>query len=88
MTAEIDCAIMAFANSSLFVPSPGEEYKPFMSIAGLRKFVPKAKLLVAIGGWGDTAGFSAGAKDRASQQLYAENVAKMVETHSFDGVGM
>lgn len=44
--------------------------------------------MIAIGGWGDTSGFSAGAKDDASRTLYAKNVAAMLESVGADGVGM
>lgn len=52
-----------------------------------KRFSPDTKLMVAIGGWGDTAGFSEGAKDEASRTRYAKNVASMLDAHGFDGVG-
>jgi GH18 family chitinase len=42
--------------------------------------------MIAIGGWGDSSGFSAGAKDEASWERYAKNVAVMLESSGFDGV--
>lgn len=80
---------MAFANSSLFVESPSGEYTPFPPISEIRgRFANGTKLLIAIGGWGDTAGFSACSKEDASRKQYAKNVAEMVNKHGFDGVGM
>lgn len=88
-TVGIDCAIMAFANSSLFVESPAGEYTPFAPISEIRgRFTNGTKLLIAIGGWGDTKGFSEGVKDDVSRKKYAKNVADMVNKHGFDGVGM
>ncbi|KAJ5265042.1 hypothetical protein N7505_007835 [Penicillium chrysogenum] len=84
-TEGIDYAIMGFAASKLF--NSGAEYKPFESPETMRKrFSPDTKLLLAIGGWGDTAGFSEGAKDEASRKRYAKNVASMLDVHGFDGV--
>ncbi|KAF4771291.1 hypothetical protein N7455_007972 [Penicillium solitum] len=86
-TEGIDYAIMSFAASKLFNSDSPEEYKPFESPETMRKrFSPDTKLMVAIGGWGDTAGFSEGAKDEASRTRYAKNVASMLDAHGFDGV--
>lgn len=52
-----------------------------------KRFSSGTKLMVAIGGWGDTAGFSEGAKDAASRTRYAKNVASMLDANGFDGVG-
>lgn len=87
-TEGIDYAIMSFAASKLFNSDSPEAYKPFESPETMRKrFSPDTKLMVAIGGWGDTAGFSEGAKDEASRTRYAKNVASMLDAHGFDGVG-
>jgi len=51
------------------------------------RFSNGTKVMIAIGGWGDTAGFSAGAKDDASRTLYAKNVAAMLNSVGADGVG-
>lgn len=57
---------MGFANSSLFANETPGEYKPFESLSTMRgRFVEGTKVMIAIGGWGDTAGFSAGSKDDA-----------------------
>ena len=37
------------------------------------------KVCMAIGGWGDTAGFSAGAATEESRKTYAKNVADTVQ---------
>ncbi|TVY49408.1 Endochitinase B [Lachnellula occidentalis] len=87
VTAGIDTVIMAFANSSLFTTSPSGEYTPFESLDTMRaRFDDGAKIMVAIGGWGDTAGFSAGAVSPDSRSLYAKNVAAMINNLGFDGV--
>lgn len=79
---------MSFAASKLFNSDSPAAYKPFESPETMRKrFSPETKLMVAIGGWGDTAGFSEGAKDEASRTRYAKNVASMLDAQGFDGVG-
>lgn len=43
--------------------------------------------MVAIGGWGDNAGFSTAAVSDTSRSTYAKNVAAMLESTGLDGVG-
>ncbi|KAI1800026.1 carbohydrate-binding module family 18 protein [Daldinia bambusicola] len=87
VTAGITHVIMAFANSSLFVEETAGAYTPFMPLDQVRgMFDNGTQLGIAIGGWGDTAGFSKGALTEASRSAYAKNVAKMAETLGFDFV--
>lgn len=43
------------------------------------------KVMVAIGGWGDTEGFEVAARTEGSRRLFARNVARMVEVTGADG---
>ncbi|KAI0180523.1 glycoside hydrolase [Hypoxylon sp. FL1284] len=87
VTAGITHAIMAFANSSLFTTDPAGKYEPFMNISDVRAmFSNDTKLGIAIGGWGDTAGFSKGSSTNESRALYAKNVKKMTDDLGFDFV--
>jgi chitinase len=80
---------MSFAEAKSFNSDPPTKWQPFEPIDTTRKrFSKDTKLLVAIGGWGDTSGFSTGAKDEASRKRYAKNVAAMVQEFGLDGVGM
>ena len=80
---------MAFAKSDLFNSESTPEYKPFESVKDMRaRFEPDTKVLVALGGWGDTEGFGEGSKDDESREQYAKNVAAVVKDGGFDGVGM
>ncbi|PBP16989.1 Sporulation-specific chitinase [Diplocarpon rosae] len=86
VAAGIDTVIMAFANSSLFLTSAGN-YTPFEPVSTMRaRLDPGAKVLFAIGGWADTAGFAAGAATEDSRKEYAKNVAHTIERLGFDGV--
>ncbi|KNG80328.1 class V chitinase [Aspergillus nomiae NRRL 13137] len=78
---------MAFANSSIFNSDSSPKFEPFEPVEAMRKrFVPDIKVMVAIGGWGDTNGFSEGAKDDGSRARYAKNVATMIDNLGIDGV--
>ena len=88
MTAGITHVITAFAQSSLFTTDPGGQYAPFMDLASVRAlFDPGTKVCMAVGGWGDTDGFSAGAATEASRKLFAKNVAATVARLGYDCVG-
>ncbi|KAK0632775.1 glycoside hydrolase superfamily [Immersiella caudata] len=87
VTAGITHVITAFANSALFTTDPVGEYVPFMDLASVRAmFDPGTKVCMAIGGWGDTDGFSAGAANDTSRKLFAKNVAKTVKKLGYDCV--
>ncbi|KAH2285226.1 hypothetical protein KXW29_007493 [Aspergillus fumigatus] len=84
-TQGVTHAIMAFAPSKQF--NSDSSFTPFDTVNNMRKrFAPDTKVMIAIGGWGDTAGFSEGTKDEASRTKYAKNVATMINNLGFDGV--
>ncbi|KAH2923548.1 hypothetical protein KXW25_006412 [Aspergillus fumigatus] len=84
-TQGVTHAIMAFSPSKQF--NSDSSFTPFDTVNNMRKrFAPDTKVMIAIGGWGDTAGFSEGAKDEASRTKYAKNVATMINNLGFDGV--
>lgn len=88
MTAGINYVITAFANSSLFAAEPAGEYTPFESLDTVRsRFDDGTKVCMAIGGWGDTAGFSEGAKTAESRKRYAANVADTLDRLGYDCIG-
>jgi len=49
------------------------------------RFVPETKIMVAVGGWGDTLGFSTAALDEKSRKVFADNIARMVFATGVDG---
>jgi GH18 family chitinase len=57
-----------------------------MSVEEVRaKFPQGTKIMVAIGGWGDTFGFSAAALAEETRRAFAEGVARMVSDTGADG---
>ncbi|KAI5468033.1 glycoside hydrolase superfamily [Mariannaea sp. PMI_226] len=87
ITKGINYVNTAFANSSLFASEPAGLYTPFQPLEEIRSmFDDGVKVCMAIGGWGDTAGFSAGATTAASRKSYAKNVADTLERLGYDCV--
>jgi chitinase len=72
---------MAFAKSNDTV-----NYKPHVPIATIKQEFPSAKIMVAVGGWGDTTGFSAAAKSDDLITKFASDIKTMLDTNGLDGV--
>ncbi|KUI52797.1 Sporulation-specific chitinase 2 [Cytospora mali] len=85
LTAGITHVITAFANSSLFTTDPVGTYVPFMDLTKVRgMFDNGTKVCMAIGGWGDTAGFRLGAATEESRALYAANIAATLDRLGYE----
>lgn len=76
---------LAFMRSGLFLDSNRTEWPSDRSVNSARQaFSTDTKILVAIGGWGDT-DFSIAARDDTSRKSFANNVARMVQATGADG---
>jgi GH18 family chitinase len=66
--------------------APASEWPLFTTVDNVRsQFAEGTKVMVAIGGWGDTEGFSEAAKSEEGRRLFARNVRAMVEFTGADG---
>lgn len=63
-------------------------FQPKVPISTIRSEFPNAKLMVAVGGWGDTVGFTEATKSDAGITKFAGDVKSMVGSLGVDGVGM
>ncbi|KAI5857422.1 glycoside hydrolase family 18 protein [Durotheca rogersii] len=88
LSSSITHVALAFMSPDLFHQDTGESSWPlFMSVSEARsKFRAGTKIMVAIGGWGDTAGFEAAARTEDSRAKFARSVASMVHDTGADGV--
>ncbi|KAF6836914.1 Chitinase 1-like protein 1 [Colletotrichum musicola] len=87
ITSGITHVITAFANSSLFTSDPAGEYTPFKPLNEIRPlFENGTKVCMAIGGWGDTDGFSSGASTNENRNKFAKNVAAAAVKLGYDCV--
>lgn len=78
--------IMAFMHSSAFNVPGATEWPLFSTVEEVRsKFVPSTAVMIAIGGWGDTEGFSKAAATHSSRELFAQNVREMIDKTGADG---
>jgi GH18 family chitinase len=73
--------------STSFNTRGASEWPLFTTVSDVRaKFKKGTKIMVAIGGWGDTEGFSEAAKSEEGRKLFASNVRAMVEFTGADGM--
>ncbi|KAK4207782.1 glycoside hydrolase superfamily [Rhypophila decipiens] len=78
---------LAFMDSHLFNDALREDWPLFMTVDQVRPlFVPGTKVMIAIGGWGDTQGFSSAALNDTTRKRFAGNIARMVSHTGADGV--
>jgi GH18 family chitinase len=72
--------------SSTFNEVDVSEWPLFTTVEQVRpKFAKGTKIMIAIGGWGDTSGFSHAASTDSSRKRFAQNVKAMVEHTGADG---
>lgn len=72
--------------SSIFNARAASEWPLFTTVDTVRsQFAEGTKVMVAIGGWGDTEGFSEAAKSEEGRRRFASNVKAMVEFTGADG---
>jgi GH18 family chitinase len=72
--------------SSTFNEVQPSKFPLFANVERVRsEFAPGTSIMVAIGGWGDTGGFSKAAATESSRKLFAKNVKAMVDDTGADG---
>ncbi|KAJ4003678.1 hypothetical protein NW752_011098 [Fusarium irregulare] len=87
ITSSVTHVMMSFANSSLFTTQPGGKYEPFQPLKQVRDlFDHDIKVCLAVGGWGDNAGFDEGVKTDRTRERFARNVASTLDRLGFDCV--
>jgi chitinase len=62
-------------------------FQPKVSVATIQSEYPNAKVMIAVGGWGDDIGFFQGSQTDASMKQFANNIATMLTNTGADGVG-
>ncbi|KAG9245243.1 glycoside hydrolase superfamily [Calycina marina] len=88
LAANITHVALAFMPSSrLNEPITPLEWPLFTTVEAVRnQFAKGTSVMVAIGGWGDTQGFSTAAATDETRRLFANNVKAVVDITGADGV--
>ena len=86
LVSNITDVALAFMRSDTFNTRDQDEWPLFTTIEEIRpKFADGTIIQVAIGGWGDTDGFSTAARTEESRKLFASNVKAMLDATGADG---
>jgi chitinase len=80
--AGIDHVVLAFAMANATAA-----FQPKVPISTWRSEYPNAKMMIAVGGWGDDEGFLQTSQTDAAIQQFAAGVATMLTNTGADGVG-
>ncbi|KAI4606081.1 hypothetical protein J4E80_010289 [Alternaria sp. BMP 0032] len=89
LVSNITDVALAFMRSDTFNTPEQDEWPLFTTIEEVRpKFADGTIIQVAIGGWGDTDGFSTAARTEESRKLFASNVKAMLDATGADGIDM
>ncbi|KAF4337958.1 extracellular chitinase [Fusarium beomiforme] len=85
---DVTHVIMAFMRSETFnVDDDLHDYPMFTSVSDIHKRLPdETKVMIAIGGWGDTKGFEEAARNGTTRKRWARQVAAMVTATGADGI--
>jgi hypothetical protein len=87
LVSDVTHVALAFMRAEKFNEQGSSSWPLFTTVEETRpKFAEGTKILVALGGWGDTESFSIAAKTEESRGLFANNVARMVEETGADGM--
>ncbi|KAF3011145.1 hypothetical protein E8E13_011464 [Curvularia kusanoi] len=79
--AGIDHVVLAFAAANNTVG-----YSPKVPISTYRSEFPNAKIMIAVGGWGDDIGYNTISKSDSSIQQFASDINTMLTNTGADGV--
>ena len=86
LVSNITDVALAFMRSDTFNNPEQDEWPLFTTIEEVRpRFADGTIIQVAIGGWGDTDGFSTAARTEESRKLFASNVKAMLDATGADG---
>lgn len=89
--ADVTHVALAFMRSSSFIGKHSSNWDLFTSVESVRAKFPKNKkvaVMIAIGGWGDTNGFSAAAASQMGRRAFADNVKAMLDATGADGIDL
>lgn len=77
---------LAFMRSEMFNLEGPTDWPLFTTVVTVRsQFGQGTSIMIAVGGWGDTDGFSKAAATDDSRKLFATNIKKMLEDTGADG---
>jgi hypothetical protein len=86
VVSDVTHVILAFMRSSTFTVTNQTSWPLFTTVDEVRaKFAPGTKIMVGIGGWGDSEGFEQAARSEEVLGVVVRNMGRMLEDTGADG---
>ena len=85
---QIHYAFAKIEDGKAALEDPGRDREALRRLTALRKANADLKIVLAIGGWDESAWFSDAAASEASREVFAESCADLVREHGLDGVDL
>ncbi|KAL1305429.1 hypothetical protein AAFC00_002313 [Neodothiora populina] len=87
MVQDVSHVVLAFMQSETFNVINQDNWPLFTNVEATRQaFAEGTKIMIAIGGWGDTTGFEKAATNEKTRAIFAANVKAMIAATGADGV--
>ena len=85
---QINYAFAKLQDGKAVLGDPTRDGETLRELTALRRRNPNLKLVLSLGGWDDSAGFSDAAVSEESRKVFAQSCADLLLTHDLDGVDL
>nr|WP_325179424.1 glycosyl hydrolase family 18 protein [uncultured Oscillibacter sp.] len=85
---QINYAFAKIESGRAALGDPARDGKNLQELVALRRRNPNLKLVLSLGGWDDSAGFSDAAASAESRKLFARSCVDLLLAHDLDGVDL
>ena len=85
---QINYAFAKLEDGRAVLGDPVRDGKTLRELTGLRKRNPDLKIVLSLGGWDDSAGFSDAAASAERRRIFARSCVDLLLSHGLDGVDL
>lgn len=85
---QINYAFAGIRDGRAVLSAPERDAKTLRELTGLRKRNPELKIVLSLGGWDGSAGFSDAAASAQSRGVFVQSCLELVLAHGLDGVDL
>ena len=85
---QINYAFAGIRDGRAVLSAPERDAKTLRELTGLRKRNPELKIVLSLGGWDGSAGFSGAAASAQSRGVFVQSCLELVLAHGLDGVDL
>nr|WP_325212435.1 glycosyl hydrolase family 18 protein [uncultured Oscillibacter sp.] len=85
---QINYAFAKIKDGKAALGDPARDRKNLRELTALRRRNPDLRLVLSLGGWDGSAGFSDAAASAGSRKIFAQSCADLIAAHGLDGVDL